>query len=403
MWVIGGVVAALTLAGCGSKKAATTTPVTAPPKPVVKAAPPAAPKPELPHFDRPQKVKGIYVTAFVAGYPKRFDKLVDLVDRTVLNAMVIDIRDDGDIFWKNNISLAKATKANNIGVVKPARLFATLEKHKIWPVARIACFRDKHVPAMFPERGIELANGKPWRDRSGHMWLDPYNKKNWDYIAEIVDFALDQGFPEIQLDYVRFASEGKASSMIFPSRKNFGDGKVKPEDVIQQFAEFIGKRVHDRGAIFSVDCFGIISSNRKGDQGIGQVLEKVVVPFDVVSPMIYPSHFAKGEYKVADPNRQPYEIITRSLADFKARIPKKDLRPWLQDFSLGYPYGEKEVRAQIKACHDSGYDEYLFWNASNRYTESAFDKEKPEAPSDTAPRPNSVQKPTSEQEKGKKL
>lgn len=379
MCLSAGLVLAVVLSGCNHSKPSAAAAPAPPPKVVAKQAPPAPPKPAGPHFDRPKKIKGIYVTAFIAGYPARFEKLLSLVDRTEINAMVIDIRDDGNIFWKTNIPLAKESKATLLGVVKPKRLFDSLEKHQVWPIARIACFRDHFVPAKFPNRGIELSNGKPWRDRSGHTWLDPYNKENWNYIAQVVDFALDQGFPEIQLDYVRFASEGKASTQVFPSRKSFGDGKVKPEDVIQQFAEFIGKRVHDRGALFSVDCFGIISSTKKGDQGIGQVLEKVVVPFDVVSPMIYPSHFAKGEYKIADPNRQPYEIIKKSLTDFKARIPKKDLRPWLQDFSLGYPYGAKEVKAQIKAAHDLGIDEYLLWNAANRYTEAALAPEKPDS------------------------
>src|SRR5699024_5515907 len=42
-------------------------------------------------------VKGIYVTGHSAG-GSRMDKLVDLLDRTALNSMVIDIKDDyGDM------------------------------------------------------------------------------------------------------------------------------------------------------------------------------------------------------------------------------------------------------------------------------------------------------------------
>ena len=31
-------------------------------------------------------------------------------------------------------------------------------------------------------------------------------------------------------------------------------------------------------------------------------------------------------------------------------------------------YGKTEVEAQIKALKDNGIDEYLLWNASNRYS-----------------------------------
>lgn len=49
------------------------------------------------------------------------------------------------------------------------------------------------------------------------------------------------------------------------------------------------------------------------------------------------------------------------------------VRPWLQDFTAkwvkGYiPYGAKEIRAQIQAVYDAGYEEWILWNAANRYT-----------------------------------
>src|SRR5699024_9502580 len=52
-------------------------------------------------------------------------------------------------------------------------------------------------------------------------------------------------------------------------------------------------------------------------------------------------------------------------------------RPWIQDFTASYlgagnyqEYGKNEVEAQIKALNESGIDEYLIWNASNKYTEN---------------------------------
>ena len=55
------------------------------------------------------------------------------------------------------------------------------------------------------------------------------------------------------------------------------------------------------------------------------------------------------------------------------------IRPWIQDFTAawvkGYiKYGDKEVAAQIKAMKDNGVDEYLLWNATNRYSEGGLGK-----------------------------
>lgn len=326
-------------------------------------------------FERPEVVKGIYVTAWTAGGQKRMDQLVAMVDQTELNAMVIDVRDSGEMYFKTGIETADKTGATQVAVTNPEKLFAKLEKHKIWPIARIACFRDQFVPKAMPSRAVQVAGGGVWRDRSGHSWLDPYNRKNWEYLAQTVDFAMDLGFPEIQLDYVRFPSEGSSSSQRFPGRTSYPDPKAKPADVIARFCEYIRQRVKKRNVEYSADIFGIISSN-KGDEGIGQVLEKVAEPFDVISPMVYPSHFARGEYGVANPNSSPYAIIKKSLADYKRRLPNKKVRPWLQDFSLGYHYGSKEVQAQLKAMRELGYKEFLLWNAGNRYTFSALAKEK---------------------------
>ena len=48
------------------------------------------------------------------------------------------------------------------------------------------------------------------------------------------------------------------------------------------------------------------------------------------------------------------------------------VRPWLQDFTATYlkhhiKYGNDEIREQIQAVYDAGYEEWILWNASNNY------------------------------------
>jgi len=285
--------------------------------------------------------------------------------RNGLNAVVIDIRDSGDIYFKTNIPLAKACHATNLAVVHPDRLMDSLQAHGVYPIARIACFRDKHLPFLDKGRAVQFPNGKLWTDRAGYTWLDPYNQKNWEYIGSVVDYALKLGFPEIQLDYVRFPSEGKKATMVFPSRKAYPDKKATPTDVVAAFASYIGDRIKAKNAAYSADVFGIVSSTT-GDEGIGQELETVAAPFDRLSPMVYPSHFNKGEYGIADPNQSPYRIIVKSLRDYARRLPGKPIRPWLQDF---WGYSATQVNLQIKAAKDVGFDEFLLWNPVNQYSE----------------------------------
>ena len=59
-----------------------------------------------------------------------------------------------------------------------------------------------------------------------------------------------------------------------------------------------------------------------------------------------------------------------------ADIPKEQqavVRPWLQAFTAtwveGYiSYGGDQIRAQIQAVYDAGYEEWILWNASNHYS-----------------------------------
>jgi hypothetical protein len=95
---------------------------------------------------------------------------------------------------------------------------------------------------------------------------------------------------------------------------------------------------------------------------------------DYVAPMVYPSHWARGEYGVADPNADPRAIVQRSLVDFQRAVAGTGARvvPWLQDFSLGVPYGPAQVRAEIDAARSDDIDEFLLWDPEVTYTAAAL-------------------------------
>ena len=96
---------------------------------------------------------------------------------------------------------------------------------------------------------------------------------------------------------------------------------------------------------------------------------------DYVAPMVYPSHWGPGEYNVANPNSEPYEIVLRSLRDFRRQTRGTGARvvPWLQDFTLGVTYGPAEVRSQIQAARRDGIDEFILWDPTVTYTSEALD------------------------------
>ena len=176
----------------------------------------------------------------------------------------------------------------------------------------------------------------------------------------------------MQFDYVRFPDEKRlVSEATFP----LAQGRVRAQVIRDQLGR-IRTRVAASGVPMTIDVFGLTTSDTT-DMGIGQRWEMFVDRADDVLPMTYPSHYAPGSYGIAVPNAHPYEVITHALQDAKRRTAgitgAARIVPWYQDFTLGAPrYGVEQVRAQIRAGHDAGFDDWLLWNPGSRYTIAAL-------------------------------
>ncbi|WP_235775373.1 MULTISPECIES: putative glycoside hydrolase [Paenibacillus] len=334
----------------------------------------AAPLPD-PQPDAP-KVKGIYVTAYSAG-GSRMDTLMDLIDKTELNAMVIDIKDDaGYITYKtDNAELQKLGKPQPfIGDIN--KLMERLKKHDVYPIARIVVFKDTVLAKKNPELSFVKSDGSVWSNSKGDSFVNPYNEAVWKYNVDIAKEAVKLGFKEIQFDYVRFPEgfEKRADSLKYT--KVPGKSRV---DIVGDFVKYAKQELNPLGVRVSVDIFGYAASVPAAE-GIGQDFVKISKNVDVISPMIYPSHYSTGWFNVKDPDKNPYATIKGSMVDTHKKLDplgsyKPTIRPWIQDFTASWlgsghyiKYGKQQVEDQIRALKEENVDEFLLWNANNRYS-----------------------------------
>lgn len=327
-----------------------------------------------PQIEAP-KVKGIYVTAYSAG-GARMDQLVELVDHSDLNSMVIDVKDDmGYITYKTD-----NPKLNELGEPKPFirdidALMARLDKHDIYPIARVVVFKDTILARKNPEYSFRHSDGSVWKNGKGDSFVNPYSKEVWDYNLEIAKEAAKLGFKEIQFDYVRFPEgfEKRADSLTY--EKN----EMSRVDAVAAFVKYAREELQPLGIKVSVDIFGYAASVPAAE-GIGQDFVKISENVDVISPMIYPSHYTTGWFNAKDPDKAPYQTIKGATEDTLEKLAplgenQPVIRPWIQDFTASWlgkghytKYGKHEVEEQIRALKEMKVDEYLLWNASNRYT-----------------------------------
>ena len=313
-----------------------------------------------------KQVRGVYVTGWMTGSPNKMNELIELARKTEINSFVIDIKDDsGTISFISSVPLASEAKANRKKNPDFPALVKRLKKENIYLIGRVVTFKDGTLAHARPDRALRLQKGSQvWADDE---WISPFNRGNWEYAVALAKEAVKMGFDEIQFDYVRFPAFGYGATQVAKS------SEMTKDQAIQGFLGYARKELNGYGIPISADIFGMVTSVE--DLGIGQRFEALAKAVDVLSPMVYPSHYSKGNFGLADPDKSPYETIYRSIKDAVARLPKEPharIRPWLQDFSLKNPYGTNEVRAQIRALNDLGINEWLLWNPRSHYTKSAL-------------------------------
>ena len=416
------------------------------------------------------KVKGIYVSGPMAG-TAGMDNLIALVDRTELNALVIDVKnDDGYLTCELDVPLAEQIGSEKHYIKDLPALVQTCKEKNIYLIARVVAFKDPILAEKMPEWSLHNSDGSIFRDKSGLAWVNPYRKEVWEYLASVGEAAIKAGFDEVQYDYVRFSTDSRMKQV------DFGDstkGRTKTE-AISGFTLYASERIHAAGGRISADVYGVVIDSEEDQQIVGQNYVEMSRSLDAISPMIYPSHYGPYNYQIPVPDAQPYDTVlaamqaskmvlagldpktgkkpvsadvsgndavdaaivggeavsgnnaadaaadsqstsgtpavsgndavqnaenaqaadgaqaaedaaAKTFALSKEEIAQLDpttgvqatVRPWLQDFTATWvkghiSYGPEEIRAQIQAVYDAGYEEWILWNAANRYTEGGL-------------------------------
>ncbi|MCX5782764.1 MAG: putative glycoside hydrolase, partial [Elusimicrobia bacterium] len=316
---------------------------------------------------KPKYVRGVHLSAWVAGSKRLREKINKLLKETEINSVVIAIKEyEGSVYapdFKGKDEFKTFTNA----IPDLKDYIEYLNDNDIYTIARIVVFKDNTIIKKRQDWAVKDKSGNVWKDHSGNTWADPYNREVWDYNLNIAEKALELGFSEIQFDYLRFPSDGNTRNCVYSQAHS----SITASQALTGFLEEANKRLKSKGANISIDVFGLTTTS-DDDMGIGQKIVDLAQWVDFVSPMVYPSHYAKFEYGIPDPNLDPYKTVYLSMNGALKRAPKEKLRPYLQDFSMGKRYGAKEVRDQIQATYDNDIGEWLLWNPKCDYTKEAL-------------------------------
>ncbi len=315
-------------------------------------------------------VKGLYLTAYSAGSSKKMDQIIDLIKKTELNAVMIDIKDySGLVLYDSQVPLVVdlKNKDNRLGDVK--KLIEKLHAEKIYVIARQTVFQDPVLAQKKSQWAIKSKSGGIWHDHKGLAWVDPTKKEVWKYNLDIAKEAIKFGFDEINFDYVRFPSDGNMSNTLYD------DESKKKYEVMGEFFQYLDDHLSRESVWVSLDFFGF-TMEKKGtdDMAIGQRIADAVDYVDYICPMMYPSHYPAGHLGLSNPAENPYAVFENGM---KLGMPKFEgkrakVRPWIQVFNMGAIYDAQKIRTQIDVIEKYANAGWLMWNASNRYTDAGL-------------------------------
>ena len=370
------------------------------------------------------EVRAIYLTGIMANSDHGL-RIIRHWREVGGNAVVFDIKDsDGSVAIPFEHPLLSKHQIYIRDVPKFVRF---LHQQNMHAIARIAIFRDERLVVEHPELAVQSRKNKTaWRENGKLVWTDPSNPQVQDYNIALAKYVATQGVDEVQFDYVRFPAEGDQKDAAFVYQKDQPD-ETQPEpqaavsndstclapvvkhrktkttatgaatapgpevqkgpcpvaakpaaprgpqrtDVITGFLKKAYAELHPTGVLLSLDVFGVMAWQRQVDLShTGQDIVGMAHYCDVLSPMIYPSHFF-GMDNIAHPGDEPAHFIGESMDRFEL-ITKGSgvvIRPWLQAFHWRTKtYSPEYIKVQVETARTKGGVGFLFWNAANDYS-----------------------------------
>ena len=322
-----------------------------------------------------EEFRSVHVSFCGWASPALRGAVMDAIDDGRINSVQLDLKDEtGKVGYatENEFAARIGSDTPDCRIDLQAAI-AELHDMGVPVIGRIVAFAD---PVLAPwawandarELVIQTADGSDFYTGRYNGFANFANPEVQEYNIAIAEEASAMGVDHILWDYLR-KPDGALDNMRIPGL----EGSV--EDEIVAFTAAADARIAPFGVLHGASLYGV-SADRPWE--VGQDVERLAEVLDYVSPMIYPSHWGPGEYEVANPLMQPYDIVYRNLEVWLEATEGKRARvaPWLEDSNwpirLGYPDRAEYVREQIRATYDAGINEWLLWDSAVNYTDAAM-------------------------------
>lgn len=319
------------------------------------------------------EARGIYVNRYSMG-SRKMNRLLDRLIALGGNTVILDGKDmSGKLSYPSRVNLAREINASANPIISdPAKLFNFLREKGLHVVIRLVLFSDPLLAVKRPDLAVRSAStGEPWLENGKRAWVDPSHPTVQRYNLDIARELAEMGVDEIQFDYIRFPAAGDTHDATYYFEDTFEEQETPKHQVITSFLAQARAELAPYKLLLSVDVFGVMGWEHSEDiQTTGQKIRDLAKYCDVISPMIYPSHFYGPFQNIANPSDEPFLVISETCKKFSALLEGTDvtLRPWIQAFPFGTrTFSEEYILEELRALSQSEANGWLFWSAGNAY------------------------------------
>ena len=310
---------------------------------------------------QPLDIHGLRVSGDKAADADVWASLLELADQSVVNAFVVDTKDEtGWVYYETPIETVDEIGALNGNFSYDVdQIIADMDAHDLYKITRVTVFQDNFLAKANPDMAVtDTSTGGVWKNHKGIRWLDATDRRSWEYPLALAVNACEEGFDEIQFDYIRFPSDGDISTI----QVDGGYNEEVRTATILAFLEEAHSRLNPLGCAVAADIFAITLTS-DWDEGIGQRPEILSHAVDVLSPMIYTYTYARGWNGFADPNEHPVELVSLALDSGIPRLEGHSIyRPWIQTWQLN----ADEINSVQRVVDERDLG-WMIWSANTLY------------------------------------
>ncbi len=313
--------------------------------------------------------------------PERLAEHLEFAALHGFTAVVVDFKDDlGRIVYDSDLEMHSSMGAVK-GYFSADRVIQTVHDAGLYLIARIVVFKDRELYRYDGGRYAlwDATRDEPWGVfRDGEQiehWVDLFSSFVWDYNIAIARELVERGVDEIQFDYIRTPSDGAVRDIEYRHRST--SPAIEREDPfvddrVAALSSFLARARERIDAPIGIDVFGFNGWYRMGY--LGQDIGALSAYVDVISPMLYPSHFAR-EFAAELPYVPRAEQLYREGVARARRIAGEYtlIRPYVQSFLIGdelefdVPTYTDYLKYQIRGALEGGASGFTLWNFSGRY------------------------------------